>query len=78
MSDLKGAGCIQRLRRVKGPDLDGNIVDLGLVSDVLIKDGRVYFSITVPASRAEELEPLRVPPKRLCGRSRASRAWLLC
>jgi ATP-binding protein involved in chromosome partitioning len=50
---------MQALRRIKGPDLDGNIVDLGLVSDVLIKDGRAYFSITVPASRASELEPLR-------------------
>jgi ATP-binding protein involved in chromosome partitioning len=58
MSDLK-AQVVERLRRVKGPDLDGNIVDLGLVSDILIKDGRVYFSITVPAARAEELEPLR-------------------
>jgi len=58
MSDLK-TQVIERLRRVKGPDLDGNIVDLGLVSDILVKDGRVYFSITVPASRAEELEPLR-------------------
>ena len=50
---------LERLRRVKGPDLEGNIVDLGLVSEVLIKDGRVYFSITVPAERARELEPLR-------------------
>jgi ATP-binding protein involved in chromosome partitioning len=50
---------LDRLRRVKGPDLDGNIVDLGLVSDILVKDDRVYFSITIPASRAEELEPLR-------------------
>ena len=50
---------LDALRRVKGPDLDGNIVDLGLVSEVLLKDGRAYFSITVPASRAEELEPLR-------------------
>jgi ATP-binding protein involved in chromosome partitioning len=58
MSDLK-AQVVDRLRRVKGPDLDGNIVDLGLVSDILVKDGRVYFSITVPASRADELEPLR-------------------
>ena len=58
MSDLKKE-VVERLRRVKGPDLDGNIVDLGLVSDILIKDGRVYFSITVPAARAEELEPLR-------------------
>ena len=58
MSDLKEQ-VVERLRRVKGPDLDGNIIDLGLVSDILIKDGRVYFSITVPAARAEELEPLR-------------------
>lgn len=58
MSDLK-TEIIQRLRRVKGPDLEGNIVDLGLVSDVLVKDSKVYFSITVPAARAEELEPLR-------------------
>jgi ATP-binding protein involved in chromosome partitioning len=50
---------IARLRRVKGPDLEGNIVDLGLVSEVLVQDGRVYFSITVPPERAAELEPLR-------------------
>ncbi len=47
------------LRRVKGPDLTSNLVDLGLVSEILIKDARVYFAITVPASRAEELEQLR-------------------
>lgn len=50
---------IERLRRVRGPDLDSNIVDLGLVSEILIKEGRVSFSITVPAARASELEPLR-------------------
>jgi ATP-binding protein involved in chromosome partitioning len=50
---------LERLRRIKGPDLEGNIVDLGLVSEVVLKDGRVSFSITVPAARANELEPLR-------------------
>src|SRR5688500_4856976 len=50
---------LDELRRVKGPDLEGNIVDLGLVSEILLRDDRVYFSITVPATRAEELEPLR-------------------
>ena len=50
---------LAQLRRVKGPDMQGNIVDLGLVSEVLLRDGRVYFSVTVPAARAEELEPLR-------------------
>jgi ATP-binding protein involved in chromosome partitioning len=47
------------LRRIKGPDLTSNIVDLGLVSDILIKDGRAYFSITIDPARAVELEPLR-------------------
>jgi len=53
------------LRRVKGPDLNGNIVDLGLVSEILIKDDRVYFSITVPANRAEELEQLRLAAEKV-------------
>jgi ATP-binding protein involved in chromosome partitioning len=50
---------IERLRQVKGPDLEGNIVDLGLVSEILLKDGRVSFSITVPAERASELDVMR-------------------
>lgn len=50
---------LEALKRIKGPDLSGNIVDLGLVSEVLLRDGKAYFSITVPANRAEELEPLR-------------------
>mgnify|MGYP001470834245 CR=1 FL=1 len=57
----------EALRRVKGPDLEGNIVDLGLVSEILIKDTRVYFSITVPASRAAELEPLRKAAETVVG-----------
>ena len=50
---------LQTLKRIKGPDLDSNIVDLGLVAPPLVKDGRVTVSITVPADRAAELEPLR-------------------
>src|SRR5262245_25294901 len=50
---------LERLRQIKGPDLKGNIVDLGLVSEILLKEGRVSFSITVPPQRASELDPLR-------------------
>jgi len=56
---LSREAVVERLRRVRGPDMQSNIVDLGLVSEVLLKDGRVSFSITVPAERAAELEPLR-------------------
>jgi ATP-binding protein involved in chromosome partitioning len=56
---------IERLRTVNGPDFSGNIVDLGLVSDIFIADSKVFFSITVPAARAQELEPLRAAAERV-------------
>lgn len=59
MSETIKNAVIERLRQIKGPDLEGDIVSLGLVSDVFVSDGRVAFSITVPAARAQELEPLR-------------------
>lgn len=59
MSETVKAAVIDRLKQIKGPDLEGDIVSLGLVSDVFVSDGRVAFSITVPAERAQELEPLR-------------------
>jgi ATP-binding protein involved in chromosome partitioning len=46
-------------------DLEHNIVELGMVSDVFISDGKVYFSITVPAERAKELEPMRLAAERV-------------
>lgn len=50
---------LEALKRVKGPDLEGNIVDLGLVSEPIVRDGHVIVSVTIEPSRAEELEPLR-------------------
>lgn len=55
---------VEKLRTVNGPDFSGNIVDLGLVSEIFIADGKVFFSITVPAKRAQELEPLRAAAER--------------
>ncbi len=55
---------IEKLRTVRGPDFEGDIVDLGMVSDIFIADSKVFFSITVPAARAQELEPLRAAAER--------------
>jgi ATP-binding protein involved in chromosome partitioning len=55
---------LAKLKSVKGPDLESNIVDLGLVSEIFIADDKVYFSLTVPAARAQELEPLREAAER--------------
>ena len=59
MSKLTKEMVLARLSRVKGPDLEGDIVSLNLVSDVLIDNGKVTFSINVPPERARELQPLR-------------------
>ena len=50
---------LEALKRVKGPDLGGDIVSLGLVSEIVINKGKVYFAISVDPARAGELEALR-------------------
>ncbi|KQY19952.1 iron-sulfur cluster carrier protein ApbC [Rhizobium sp. Root482] len=65
MADVTREQVLEKLRGVRGPDMDGNIVDMGLVSDVFISDSKVYFSITVPAERARELDPLRAAAERV-------------
>jgi len=47
------------LKGVKGPDLEDDIVSLGLVSEVVIHKGKVYFAISVDPARAADLEELR-------------------
>jgi ATP-binding protein involved in chromosome partitioning len=56
---------LEQLKTVTGPDFNSNIVELGLVSDIFIADNKVFFSITVPAARAQELEPLRSAAERV-------------
>ena len=64
MADVTKDQVLQALANVRGPDLQGDIVSLGMVSDVFISDGKVYFSVTVPADRAKELEPLRIAAEK--------------
>lgn len=47
------------LKGVKGPNLDDDIVSLGLVSEVVIVKGKVTFAISVDPARAQEFEGLR-------------------
>lgn len=64
MSAVTKDQVLETLKTVRGPDFERDIVSLGMVSDVFISDGKVYFSITVPAERANELEPLRQAAER--------------
>ncbi|MEJ2116502.1 MAG: Mrp/NBP35 family ATP-binding protein [Alphaproteobacteria bacterium] len=51
---------IGALRHVPGPDGQSDIVTLGLVSEIIVKDdGKVYFSLAVNPEIASGLEPMR-------------------
>jgi ATP-binding protein involved in chromosome partitioning len=63
VSDIKSQ-VTEQLKRVKGPDLTGNLIDLGLVSDIIVSGDQVFFSVTVPADRAHDLEPLRAAAEK--------------
>ena len=59
MTGLTKEQVLAQLAKVRGPDLTGDLVSLGLVSDVLIQDGTVTFAITIEPDRADQLEPMR-------------------
>ncbi|WP_208994897.1 iron-sulfur cluster carrier protein ApbC [Pseudovibrio sp. Alg231-02] len=59
MAGLTQERVLEVLKQVKSPDGKSNIVDQDLVADLFVSDGRVVFSIRVPAERASELEGLR-------------------
>ena len=50
---------LECLQTIKSPNSESDIVSQGLVSDIFFSDDSVVFSITVPAEKAENLEPLR-------------------
>lgn len=54
-----------QLKKVKGPDLESNIVDLGLVSNIHFENGKASLSLSVPAERAAALEPMRAAAEKV-------------
>ena len=59
MATVDKEAVLDRLRAIRGPDDDRDIVRRGMVSDIVISGDRVMFSITVPAERAAAYEPMR-------------------
>ncbi len=52
-------GILEALKTVVDPNRDADIVSLGMVSGVVIREGNVGFSIEVDPARGAEMEPVR-------------------
>ncbi|MGH6883494.1 MAG: iron-sulfur cluster carrier protein ApbC [Hypericibacter sp.] len=59
MSALNQAAILDALKGVPGPDGRGDIVALGMVTGVVVKEGNVGFAIEIDPKRAAQMEPLR-------------------
>ncbi|MEO1748309.1 MAG: iron-sulfur cluster assembly protein, partial [Pseudomonadota bacterium] len=55
---------LAELAKLSPPGDAKDIIAQGMVSDIFIKDGAVSFSISVPAERASQLEPMRLAAQR--------------
>ena len=47
------------LRQLRDPERDGDIVTLGMVGGLVVRDGNVGFALEVDRARAAQFEPLR-------------------
>jgi ATP-binding protein involved in chromosome partitioning len=59
MTQVTEAQILDALRTVRDPDRDQDIVSLGIVSGLVIKDGNIGFAIEVDPKRGPHLDPLR-------------------
>jgi len=59
MAGITEPQIIEALRNVRDPDRDGDIVSLGMVRGLVVRDGNVGFTIEVDPQRGPALEPLR-------------------
>ena len=64
MASVAEQQIIDALRTVAGPDGKGDLVGLGMISGLVVKDGNVGFAIEVDPARGPRLEPLRQAAER--------------
>ena len=53
------------LGKVTAEGLAGDIVSLGMVSEIVVSDGKVIFSITIPDSFEGDIAPIRTEAERV-------------
>ena len=60
MSIITQEQILSALSAVRDPLTNKNVVELNLISGVIIKNGNIGFSIEIEASKAEEMETVRI------------------
>ncbi|MDH3700362.1 MAG: iron-sulfur cluster carrier protein ApbC [Alphaproteobacteria bacterium] len=59
MAQVSETEILNALKRVVDPESGTDVVSLGIVSGLVVKDGNVGFSLEVPAEKGAAMEPLR-------------------
>ena len=59
MVSISKENILEKLALVKDPELRKDLVSLDMISDIIIKNGNIGFSIEVDPKRGPSLEPLR-------------------
>jgi ATP-binding protein involved in chromosome partitioning len=59
MAQVTEQQILDALKEVLDPDHGTDIVSLGMVTGIIIKDGNIGFAIEVDAERGQQLEPMR-------------------
>ena len=65
MPQLNEAAILEALKSVRDPDRGEDIVSLGMISGLVLKQGNVGFSIEIAPERASAMEPLRKEAERV-------------
>ena len=64
MAEITKQQVLDALSQVKGPDLEGDLVSRGLVTEIVITGGNIMFGLSIDPARAKELEPMRQAAER--------------
>jgi ATP-binding protein involved in chromosome partitioning len=59
MSDVKREQLLEALKTINHPTLDTNIVDLGIIQGLVVKDGNVGFALNINPSEVDAMENIR-------------------
>ena len=82
MAAINEQQILDALKKVNDPDKGEDIISLGMVQGLQVKDGHVAFAINVDPERGPHLEPLRKKAEKtvhdLPGVLTATARWSAC